>query len=1299
MATIDDKVVAMSFESSKFESGVNNTLSALDKLKAALHFPSAGKGLDEFNKASKRVDLSHIASGVQDIESKLGTLRLTAVAVFASIAQKALQTGSQLVKTFTIDPMKAGFKEYSTNLNAVQTILANTQASGATLKDVNAALDELNTYSDKTIYNFGQMARNIGTFTAAGVDLKTATASIKGIANLAALSGSNADQASTAMYQLSQAISSGSVKLMDWNSVVNAGMGGTVFQRALAQTAEHMGRLKKGTVELVGPMKNVKIAGESFRNSLSAPGKDGWLSSGVLTETLKMFTSDMTDAELRAKGWNEAQIKAIQAQAKTAMLAATNVKTLSQVLDVAKETAGSGWAKTWQLIFGDFGEAKKTFTQLSNAINGILIDSARARNNILGDWKALGGRTVMIDGIKNAFKALGEILAPIKAAFREFFPATTGKQLFNLTKAFDELAKKMHPSVETVKELKRTFEGVFAVLDIGWEIIKGVVGVFTDLIGATSAGGGGFLAFTAKIGTALKAFHEWLIEGGRLAKFFDGLSHILQAPLQLISALGKALSDLFSGFSPGAFSSQIGGVTKAMTPFQKVMEAVGTAWGKFIDGVSNSGSVLRPALEAISQFFQGIGPAISSAFSGINFDAILQVIRTGLFAGLVVMFKQFLGKGSLLGQISKGFSGGIISNISGSFKALQGSMVAMQNNVKADTLQKIAIAIGILTASIVALSFIDPERLKSSLTALGFAFGELLGAMAIMDKIGKSGGFLKMPFIAGSMILLAGAIDTLSIAVVVLSRLSWSELLKGLGGVAFLLLALTKSVGPLSANSAGMVRAGIGITAISFGLLIMSTAVKQFASMNMAELGKGLGSVAVGLGIMVAAMKKMPAAGMVAAGAGITAIAIGLKILASAVQDFGQMDLRTIGQGLGGIAIGLAALVIAMNKMPTKSLLKNAAGLVLMAGALKIIASAVETMGAMSLSELAKGLGALGGAMLILGLGMKFMSGSMAGAAALAVVAASLALLAPVLITLGKQSWGTIVKGLGSLALAIGILAGASLLLVEAVPAMLGLGAALLLIGGGLALAGAGVFLIGAGLSAIAVAGPTAVGILIAALIELENGIIKSAKNLILGLLEIVQALADTAPQFVDALIKILNSLLDAIIKSAPKIAEAFNSLLALALKVINANTPKIIQAGFNLIIALLQGIKNNIPRLVTSVVDIITTFLRTIAGKLGDIIKAGLSILNAVVKGIVGGYTTIITTAVTILTKFVTAIANNIGKIAAAGLSILTRLLKAIADNLGKVIAAGTDMVVAFVRGYWQRWKTNSHSSYNSCR
>ena len=284
MASVDDKVVSMSFETSKFQQGVAVVLSGLDRLKAALQFPNAGKGIDDINAAANKTDFSKIHEALDGIKSKFSAMSVVALSVLANVANKAISAGANIIKALTLDPITAGFHEYEQNLNAVQTILANTGAAGTKLKDVNSALNQLNKYADLTIYNFGEMTRNIGTFTAAGVDLKTSVESIKGIANIAALSGSNSQQASTAMYQLSQAISAGRVNLQDWNSVVNAGMGGTVFQRALAQTAVHMGTLSDGAVELKGKMKNVTIEGESFRNSISAkPGEESWLTSKVLT--------------------------------------------------------------------------------------------------------------------------------------------------------------------------------------------------------------------------------------------------------------------------------------------------------------------------------------------------------------------------------------------------------------------------------------------------------------------------------------------------------------------------------------------------------------------------------------------------------------------------------------------------------------------------------------------------------------------------------------------------------------------------------------------------------------------------------------------------------------------------------------------------------------------------------------------------------------------------------------------------------------------------------------------------------
>ena len=235
--TVDQRVVEMRFDNKQFENNIQTSLSSIDKLKKSLNMDGATKGLESVEKASGKINLSGLSNAVETVNAKFSALEVMAITALANITNSAVNAGKSIVSALTIDPIKTGFDEYETQINAVQTILANTSSKGTTLDQVNNALDELNHYADMTIYNFTEMTRNIGTFTAAGVDLDTSVSAIKGIANLAAVSGSNSQQASTAMYQLSQALAAGTVKLQDWNSVVNAGMGGQVFQDALKETA------------------------------------------------------------------------------------------------------------------------------------------------------------------------------------------------------------------------------------------------------------------------------------------------------------------------------------------------------------------------------------------------------------------------------------------------------------------------------------------------------------------------------------------------------------------------------------------------------------------------------------------------------------------------------------------------------------------------------------------------------------------------------------------------------------------------------------------------------------------------------------------------------------------------------------------------------------------------------------------------------------------------------------------------------------------------------------------------------
>lgn len=392
---VDSRVVEMRFDNAQFERNVKTTMSTLDKLKEKLKFSGASKGLDDIEKSAKQVDMSGLGRGVDTIKMKFSAMEVIAMTALSNITTTAMRVGKSIADSLTIDPIKDGFTEYETQMNAVQTILANTQKEGTTVKDVNKALDELNTYADKTIYNFTEMTRNIGTFTAAGVKLDASVSAIKGIANLAAVSGSTSQQASTAMYQLSQALAAGKVQLMDWNSVVNAGMGGQVFQDALIRTSEHLGTGAKEYIEATG----------SFRNSL----EKGWLTTDVLTQTLDQFaTAADTQEEYNAavkkfvdQGYTQEQAKEMADMAKTAGNAATKVKTFTQLIDTLKEALGSGWTKTWQLIIGDFEDAKEIWTKVSDVLSNLINKSSDARNKLV--------KKVMDNPYSGLLKSINEV--------------------------------------------------------------------------------------------------------------------------------------------------------------------------------------------------------------------------------------------------------------------------------------------------------------------------------------------------------------------------------------------------------------------------------------------------------------------------------------------------------------------------------------------------------------------------------------------------------------------------------------------------------------------------------------------------------------------------------------------------------------------------------------------------------------------------------------------------------------------------------------------------------------------------
>lgn len=375
---VDSKIVEMRFDSKQFVSGAQEALKSLGQLKEGLKLTEATKGINSLNDAVKKTSFNGLADGIDNVKFKMSAMNAMAIDALLGIERQAIQTGKKVISALTIDPVKTGFQEYETQIKAVQTILANTKDEGTTIEEVNAVLDELNKYADQTVYNFTEMANNIGTFTAAGVDLHTSASAIKGIANLAAMVGANATDATRAMYQLSQALAAGSVHTIDWNSVVNAKMGGEVFRNAILETAAKSE--DDNTLRVVRQIREGEI---SFRESLNAKEYGDWLTSDVLLESLEKFTGDLTDEQLLEMGYTEQQIEQIKELGQTANDAATKVKTFTQLVSTLEEAAQSGWTQTWELLIGDFEEAKELYTQISDRLSGYIGEAADNRNKFV----------------------------------------------------------------------------------------------------------------------------------------------------------------------------------------------------------------------------------------------------------------------------------------------------------------------------------------------------------------------------------------------------------------------------------------------------------------------------------------------------------------------------------------------------------------------------------------------------------------------------------------------------------------------------------------------------------------------------------------------------------------------------------------------------------------------------------------------------------------------------------------------------------------------------------------------------
>lgn len=1210
--TVDQRVVEMQFDNRQFERNVSTTMSTLDKLKQKLNLNGAVKGLEDVGTAAKKVDMSGLNSGIEAARLKFSALDVVGVTALTNITNSAINAGKRIASALTIDPIKTGLSEYETKINAIQVIKANTRGKN-TMEDITAALAELNEYADQTIYNFAQMTDNVGKFVTQGLDVEQAANAVKGMANLAGASGASAQDMARATYQMSQALG-GVIRKMDWNSLRNANMASVELKNTLMDIARVRG------IDIDGMIKDKGI----FEDTL----EEGWLTGELFTEAMNIYSDVYSEAELKAKGFNDAQIANFKDLAKMAKEATTEVKTFSQLWDVLKETAQSGWTQTWELLIGDFDTAKRMLTDLQVYFSDILNGWSDARNALLGgalnianpwskimeklDAAGLGkikevaesvsevtdklehfqdvvnkvwrgdyknadtgrydllkeagydsrvvqdlvnkghqykltiedveeshkkfgltldrtsesteevvesfgklsdqklkdaglteaeiklyrdleaeaertgvtigelvdkmskrdGRTLLIESFKNAWSGLVTILKAVKDAWVDAFPPMTVVQLYNIIDGINRLSQHLIVGDETADKLRRTFSGLFAVLDIITTIAAGAFKVafkvLTQVLGYFDMD---ILDLTARIGDAAVGFRDWLDSVLDISAVLDVIvpaidkavdavkewvktSEALERVGEFFSNLGRNIKSLFSSitdseiFSGNILDGLVNGLTNGLPAiWNAALELAKRLWESFCDfmGIHSPSTKMEEAGEytidglvlgiqngfsKITEVFAKLGAWCVEVFKSIDWGAVL---TAGFGVGMFVLANNFIEVLDKFAGVSESISG-MFDNLGGMFESIGESFKAKAWETKTAAILNLSKAIGILVISVVALTLVDTGKLWGAIGALTALMALLAGFSFVVSKLDTSIGVIKRAGLGVMLLTIAASLMVLALAMKMLSNIdgNYSQAISGLVtmilGIVTIMVAVGTVVkyGGMSENIAKM---GTMLLAISAALLIMTYVIKKLAGMDNGDIAKGVLAIAafeaLFVGLIAATKLFKKNAGQV--GSVLLKMSIAVLLLVAVIKLVSGLDPEDLGKGLlaiGSFAAFFIALIAACSLYDKKA--KNAGDVLFkMAAAMLILVVVIRLISGMDPEAMTKGVlavAALG--LVIAGLvkATSFAGGNelkrvgttlLAMSAAIAVLAAATALL-------GLVKTENLIKGVT----AVGLLSG-----------------------------------------------------------------------------------------------------------------------------------------------------------------------------------------------------------------------------------------------------------------------------------
>lgn len=1246
-SSFDRKTVEMRFDNSNFEKNVKQSMSTLSNLKKALSFDGESKALSNLGNAAKSVDMSSLGSSAYAVAEKFSYLEQIAVGALREIGAQAIRAGEQLVKSITVDQIAAGWTKYEDKVKAVQTIMVST---GKDIGTVNDYLNKLAWYADETSYSLSDMTNNIGKFTSNGVDLDKAVNAMMGISNWAAQAGRGTNEAARAMYNLSQAIGIGYVGLTDWRSVELANMGTKQFKELVLETAKAEGYLNK----------NTKITAETLGSSL----KSKWFTADLLVDVLNRYAEysnliydiqqvNGLDNANEAIQWleqhgdeaNDIWYAAENAIAKTndeiitfnesfddfaaeAFKAGQEAKTFTDAINAVKDAASSQWASVFESIFGNYTEAAGFWTDVANSFWDDFVGPISNLNDILNQAAKFGARSQLVDSFWNLYDAIHQVTGAISEGFRDIFPEKTASDIAYFTANLKNFTEKLKLTEEESENLKRTFRGFFAILDIGKKAFSGFMKPVNKLLEVLFNLGKGSLSITGTFGDWLVKLDELISKNDIFAKIGDKAANGIGFLTDKVKAFRDQMyQDLgINNFREGM--EKLWNITKSFG--SSLIEKLGIdkldihilTWKEFLGILQSAWGFLRekivnPSWEFIKNTWNDLAAAGDPFVKKLNG---WKYKITTAFGNIKQIFQNFVASikeqdfSSLFKNWGDNLFGNAIENIKSKFESLKNFFKSFENLDLMKILKLTALTGGLAFTGIEVTKLVT--KIKNLIKTVKVV-KEGGGIGKVIDDFKEKLKDATKQISSNELLKIAIAIGVLAGSLIAIAALDGDKLKQSSAAMAGLFIemgVMAKVIGSLNKGENKDSLKGIAyVVALANGVKQLATAMEVLSNIDDGKLLSTGAVVTVLVGEMIGmgiAAQKMPA-DLPKKAAGILIFAVAIESIVPSIAILSALNIGKLWSAVGAITV-IGALFTAfgyiMSDKTQGGLMKSGgdskwfnqgAQLILKATAMVVLAMAVQKavvallpLALLPFDKLKQGVRGFTAIMVELGAAFIVMNkfgsiNGVMGAASLAILAGSLNLLVVPLLILGSVKWSTIAQGLTAIGIALGILLVAGTVgmfisagLLAIASACLAVSQAAMTFSKAAVLFGVGLALIGAGLQAINFAAfvtnlvqgfHSLTALFESSMFEAKLKVwLNTAELLITGLCDVI---INSTPKVVEAGLTLFKGFLDGLFLQLPVFLDSFLNSTLLTNNLLVKYVPAIVESFADIIIQAINAL------------------------------------------------------------------------------------------------------------------------------